>query len=336
MTEPIIAVDAFGGDYSPHEIIKGALEASDQYGIHTVLVGQKNVLNMLLRKYSSKNTIPVVDAKQSIGYHEHPVKAIRSKPNSSIVVGTKMVKAGDASAFVSAGNTGAVLTAAFLYLDKLENIERPALCGVINVNPSHPVLLIDAGANVDCRPLFLAQFAEFGSIFARRILSLKTPRISLLNIGEEEVKGNTLTKETFEILSKSDINFIGNIEGHDIFKGKTDVIVTDGFTGNIVLKTMEGFGEFITDLLQPEQSLKVTSGISGKALIQYSEMINKVKHMDYKEYGGAGLLGVKGNIIVAHGRSKSTAIKNAIHLAYQTSKSNVLEAVKEHTPLISE
>jgi glycerol-3-phosphate acyltransferase PlsX len=335
MTETIIAVDAFGGDYSPHEVIKGAVEAAEQYGIHTALIGQQNVLKMLLRKYSSQNAITIIDAKQSIGYHEHPVKAIRSKPNSSIVIGTKLVKEGNASAFVSAGNTGAVLTAAFLYLDKLENVERPALCGVININPTHPVLLIDAGANVDCRPLFLAQFGELGSIFAKRVLSLESPRVSLLNIGEEDVKGNSLTKETYQLLKKSDINFTGNVEGHDLFKGKTDVVVTDGFTGNIVLKTMEGFGEFVTDLLQPEQSLKVSSGISGQALIQYSEMINKVKHMDYKEYGGACLLGVKGNIIVAHGRSKSLAIKNAIHLAFQTSTSQLLEAVKEHTSSIS-
>jgi glycerol-3-phosphate acyltransferase PlsX len=335
MTETIIAIDAFGGDYSPHEVVKGAIEAFEQYGIQTILIGQKNVIKMLLRKYSPKISIPIVDAKQNIGYNEHPVKAIRSKPNSSIVIGTKLVKDGSASAFVSAGNTGAVLAATFLYLDKLENIERPALCGVININPSNPILLVDAGANVDCRPLFLAQFAELGTIFARRVLSLESPRVSLLNIGEEDVKGNALTQETYQLLKKSDINFAGNIEGHDLFKGKTDIVVTDGFTGNIVLKTMEGFGEFFTELIQPERSLKVANGISGRALIQYSEIISKVKHMDYKEYGGACLLGVRGNIIVAHGRSKSVAIKNAIHLAFQASNSRVLEAVKQHTPSIS-
>jgi glycerol-3-phosphate acyltransferase PlsX len=331
MTEDIIAVDAFGGDYSPHEVIKGALEAVEQYGIKIALVGQKNVLNMLLRKHSSKENISVINAKQTIGYNEHPVKAIRSKPDSSIVIGTKLIKEGNASAFVSAGNTGAVLAAAFLYLDKLENVERPALCGVININPSNPVLLVDAGANVDCRPTFLVQFAELGSIFAKKILNLASPRVSLLNIGEEDVKGNVLAKETYQILANSKVNFVGNIEGHDIFKNKTDIVVTDGFTGNIVLKTMEGFGEYFRDLLQPEKSLKVANGIYGPALIQYSEMVSKVKHMDYKEYGGACLLGVKGNIVVAHGRSKSTAIKNAIYLAYQTSRSRVLEAVKEQT-----
>jgi glycerol-3-phosphate acyltransferase PlsX len=331
MTEDIIAVDAFGGDYSPHEVIKGALEAAEQYGIRIVLVGRKNVLRTLLRKYPADSTISIIDAKQYIGYDEHPVKAIRSKPDSTIVIGTKLIKENKAAAFVSAGNTGAVLAAAFLYLDKLENVERPALCGVININPSNPVLLIDAGANVDCRPIFLVQFAELGNIFARQILNLESPRVSLLNIGEENVKGNALTKETYQILISSKVNFIGNIEGHDIFKNKTDIIVTDGFTGNIVLKTMEGFGEYFRDLIQPEQSLRVSNGIYGPALIQYSEMLSKVKHMDYKEYGGACLLGVKGNIIVAHGRSKSTAIKNAIYLAYQTSKSKVLEAVKEQT-----
>lgn len=330
MTKHIIAVDAFGGDYAPHEIVKGAIEAAEQYSIEIALIGQKSALKMLLRKYPTKAAISILNAGQSIGYNENPVKAVRSKPDSTIVIGTNLVKTGDVSAFISAGNTGAVLTAAYLNLPKFENVERPALCGVININPSHPVLLIDAGANVDCRPIYLAQFAEMGSIFARQLLSYQFPRVSLLNIGEEKMKGNSLTKETYQILAKSNLNFVGNIEGHDILKGNTDVIVTDGFTGNIVLKTMEGFGDFLKDILNPEQSLKVINGIYGPALIKYSELLSKAKTMDYKEYGGACLLGIKGNIIVAHGRSNSTAIKNAIYLAYQTSKSNVLELIEYH------
>jgi glycerol-3-phosphate acyltransferase PlsX len=324
----LIAVDAFGGDYAPQEVVKGAVEAADQYHIDIAMVGKKTALQMLRRRYGEKSSFEIINAPEVIEFNEHPVQAIRNKPDSSIVVGTKMVKDGVASAFISAGNTGAVLAAAYIILKKIAHVERPALCGVIGVNPENPVLLIDSGANVDCKPSYLVQFAQLGNIFAEKIFENTNPKIALLNIGEEEIKGNSLSIETFQLLKKTSLNFIGNIEGHEILKGKADVIVTDGFTGNIMLKTMEGFGEFFQEMILTDQSSKVVEDMQGPALVHYTELISRAKRLDYKEYGGACLLGVNGNIIVAHGRSHSKAIKNAIFLAYQAANMNIAECVR--------
>jgi phosphate acyltransferase len=324
----MIAVDAFGGDFAPQEIVKGAIDAANQYHIEIALIGRKSALQMLQRHYAKKQVLEIINATQVINFNEHPVQAIRSKPDASIVVGTKLVKDGAASAFISAGNTGAVLAAAYLILKKIENVERPALCGVIQVNPEKPVLLIDSGANVDCKPNYLVQFAELGSIFAESILAKTAPKIALLNIGEEEIKGNSLSIETYQLLKKSRMNFVGNLEGHEFLRGKADVIVTDGFTGNIMLKTMEGFGGFFQEMVMPEQSVKVVEDMQGSALVHYTELVSRTKRLDYKEYGGACLLGVNGNIVVAHGRSQSTAIKNAIYLAYQAANMNIAERIK--------
>lgn len=325
----LIAIDAAGGDFAPHEIVKGAIAAAEQFPIEIALVGKKATLQMLERRLLKKSLFTIYNASQVIDYKEHPVQAIRSKPDSSIVIGIKLVKEGIASAFVSAGNTGAVLAAAYFGLNKLENVDRPALCGVINIDPDKPILLIDAGANVDCRPNHLVQFAKLGSIFASKVLNITSPKIALLNIGEEEIKGNSLVKATYQLLKNDQINFIGNIEGHEILKGKADVIVADGFIGNILLKTMEGFGEFFRDLLKPEMASQLVNSLHGSALVHYNELITKARRMDYKEYGGACLLGVDGNIIVAHGRSQATAIKNAIYLAYQTASMNIVESIKK-------
>jgi len=192
----LIAIDAAGGDYAPHEVVKGALEAAEQYQIEIALVGQEAPLKMLGRRLRKKSAFHIFNASQEIDFNEHPVQAIRNKPDSSIVIGTNLVRDGIADAFVSAGNTGAVLTSAYFNLKKLTCIERPALCGVINVNPLNPFLLIDAGANVDCRPNYLVQFAEIGNIFANRVMNMASPRIALLNVGGEEVKGNSLAKDT--------------------------------------------------------------------------------------------------------------------------------------------
>jgi phosphate acyltransferase len=324
----IIAVDAAGGDYAPSEIVKGAIEAAGQPGIEIVLVGQKSTLKMLLRHHEKKPNIQIVNARQVIHCNESPVQAVRNKTDSSIVVGTKLVKNGDASAFVSAGSTGAVLTAAYLHLKKLEGIERPALCGLISINAAFPFLLIDAGANVDCRPSFLVQFARMGDIFARRVIGIEIPKISLLNNGAEEMKGTSLTQESYQLLMKAKLNFTGNVEGHEVLTGKADVIVTDGFTGNIMLKTMEGFGEFFQNLLPVEQTTQVTQLLQGQSLVHYSDLILKAKRMDYKEYGGACLLGVNGNIIVSHGRSQAGAIKNAISLAYKTAALGITDCMR--------
>ena len=324
----MIAVDAAGGDFAPHEVVKGAIEAAEEYKVDIALVGKKTILEKLARRYSKKPNLTIIEASQIIKCNEHPVQAIRSKPNSSIVVGTKLVKDGTASSFVSAGNTGAVLTAAFLNLEKIEGIQRPALCGIVNINTATPSLLIDAGANADCQPSLLVQFAELGTIFARVFLDISSPRVGLLNNGGEEIKGNLLARDSYQLLKTADLNFIGNIEGQDILRGKADVIVTDGFTGNIVLKTMEGFGDTFQDLLGIGQSFKVDHQLQGSALVHYVDLTSMVKRMDYKEYGGACLLGVKGNIIVAHGRSQAKAIKSAIHVAHRVAQLRLVEAIQ--------
>ena len=324
----IIAVDADGGDYAPREIVKGAAEAAEEYMADVILLGKKAVLDMLVRRYARKQKMSIIETSQTIECGEMPVQAIRNKQDSSIVVGTRLVKEGAAAAFVSAGNTGAVLASAFLILERLKGVQRPALCGIIHVMPTSPILLIDAGANVDCQPNFLVQFAQLGSTFARAILDIKEPRIALLNNGSEETKGNSLTRESFKLLKETKMNFVGNIEGQEILKGKADVLVTDGFTGNIVLKSLEGFVDMFQNLLGIGQSFRVDHHLQGSALVHYADITSMVKRMDYKEYGGACLLGVQGNIIVAHGRSHAKAIKNAIHLAIKTSEIGVLEAIK--------
>jgi glycerol-3-phosphate acyltransferase PlsX len=325
----IIAIDADGGDYGPREIVKGATEAANEYQVDIALLGKKAVLDMLVRRHSKKQNCIIIETGQTITCDEQPVQAVRNKPNSSIVVGTKLVKDGFASAFISAGNTGAVLTAAYLILGQLPDIHRPALCSVIHIIPSNPFLLIDVGANVDCQANHLAQFAQLGSTFARGLLDIDKPRVALLNNGVEEIKGNLLMRETYKLLKESDLNFVGNLEGQDILNGKTDVIVTDGFTGNIVLKSLEGFVDIFQHLLGRGQSLNIDRHLQGSALVHYSDLTSMVKRMDYKEYGGACLLGVNGNIIVAHGRSHAKAIKSAVQLAHRAAESQVVEAIKE-------
>ena len=321
----IIAVDADGGDYAPREMVKGAAEAAEEYGIDIALLGKKNILDMLVRRYANSQSLTIIDTEQTIECNESPVQAIRSKPDSSIVIGTNLVRDGIASAFVSAGNTGAVLTAAFLNLEKIEGVQRPALCGIIQTNASNPVLIIDAGANVDCQPSYLVQFAKLGTIFAKGFLNVDSPRVGLLNNGEEEIKGNLLIRNSHQLLKKTNLNFIGNVEGQEILKGKTDVIVTDGFTGNIVIKTIEGLGDTFQNFLGTGQQFD--RQLHGAALVNYVDMTSMVRKIDYKEYGGACLLGTKGNIVVAHGRSHAKAIKNAIHLAHRTSETSLVEAI---------
>ena len=239
----IIAVDASGGEYAPHEIVKGAIKAAQEYNMDIILVGNKSVLQLLARKYLNKLNISIVDASQTISFDESPIKAIQDKPKSSIVIGINLLKEGTASAFVSAGNSGAVVAAALLNLGKIEGIPRPAIGSFLNIVPTTPTFLIDVGANVDCRPEHMIWFAHLGAIYVRQILNIASPRIGLLNIGQEESKGNKLIRESYKLLKETNLNFVGNIEGQDIFKGTAEVIVTDGFTGNILLKTLEGIGD---------------------------------------------------------------------------------------------
>jgi len=326
----IIAVDAAGGQYAPHEIVKGAVKASQEYGVDIILVGRKNILKTMAARYLKKPGITIVNARQVIEPHEHPLEAMRKKPDSSIAVGIKLIKDGTASAFVSAGNTGAVLVAALFGLGKIKGIERPAIASIMDFTPSVPVLLLDAGANVDCKPAHLAKFAQMGTLYARQVLGIESPRVGLLSNGEEEEKGTKLVQETHKLLKMTDLNFIGNVEGHDIMKRTVDVIVTDGFTGNVVIKTVEGMGDsFRRRLGQVLQSVSTAYHVQGRILLNLVGMSSWAKKIDYREYGGACLLGVNGNVIIAHGRSQSYAIKNAIGLAKQTAERSNLEQYKE-------
>ncbi|HEY83346.1 MAG TPA: phosphate acyltransferase PlsX [Dehalococcoidia bacterium] len=327
----IIAVDASGGDYAPHEIVKGAVKAAQEYGVEVALVGRKDMLHVLAGRYLRKPGVTIVEASQTIESHESPIKAIRSKPDSSIVVGINLVKEGQAASFVSAGNTGAVLGAALFSLGKVEGIERPAIACIMDITPSTPVLLIDAGANVDCRPSHLVQFAEMGAIYSRHVLGISSPRIALLSNGEEEGKGNRLVQQSHRLLKKaSHLNFIGNIEGHDILRVVADVVVTDGFTGNIVLKTIEGLSDsFLGSVRQIGHVISNVYRFRGRDLLRDLGLGSWVNRIDYREYGGACLLGVNSNIIIAHGRSQAKTIKNAIGIAKHMAEQDISQIIKE-------
>jgi len=328
----VIAVDAAGGEYAPHEIVKGAIKAAHEYKVNIALVGSKPILHVLAGRYLRKPGLSIIDAGEVIDFHEPPVEAVRTKLDSSIVVGINLVRDGAAQAFVSAGNTGAVVCAALFNLGKIEGIQRPALCSVLDITRSKPVLLIDSGVNINCRPSHMVQFARLGSIYCRQILGTDSPRIGLLSNGEEETKGNNLVQKSHQLLKKTNLNFIGNIEGDAIIKGVADVIVTDGFTGNIVLKTLEGLGDTVVSSLQHlVQGTTKATHVQGSTLLHLVGLDSWAKRVDYREYGGACLLGVNGNVIVAHGRSQAKAIKNAIGLAKQTVEQGISQLIKEES-----
>ena len=275
----IIAVDATGGEHAPHEIVKGAIKAAQDYKVGIALVGTKSTLHVLASRHLKKLDFSFIEANQIIGPQESPIRAVNNKPNSPIVVGINMVKDGTAAAFVSAGNTGAVLYASLLILGKIEGVERPAIASPINIGAA-PSLLIDSGANADCRPSHLVQFAHLGAIYSQHVLGIPSPRVGLLSNGEEESKGNRLVQETHPLLKKTSLNFIGNIEGQDIAGRKADVIVTDGFTGNVVLKTLEGLGSTFQNLQQPVgQALTGTSRLQGRLLLSIVGLDSWIKRI---------------------------------------------------------
>jgi phosphate acyltransferase len=325
----IIAIDAAGGDYAPHEIIKGAVLAVEENDIDIVLVGKKSLIHVAAARQLKNSRISVVDASQVIEADEHPMKAVLAKPDSSIVVGINMLKENKAQAFVSAGNTGALFGAAFLKLGLMEGIERPAICAILDITETTPVLLLDAGANADCKPQYLMQFAEMGSNFAGRVLGIENPRISLLSNGSEDTKGNRLVVESHELLKNSSLNFIGNIEANEIHKGKTDIVVTDGFTGNVLLKTLEGMGDAVQKFKELWRTVYKDANVHGITLRNSVGLHSWAKKIDFREVGGACLLGVRGNVIKAHGRSRASAIKNAINLARQIAENNIGAVLKK-------
>lgn len=327
----IIAVDAEGGDFAPHEIVKGAIKAAQEYKVEIALVGRKEMLHVLAGRYVDKLGLTLIDAPEVIDFHDHPVDGVTKKQKSSIVIGTNMVKKGTASAFISAGNTGAMFFAALSILGRLQGIDRPAIGTILSLGATTtPSLLVDSGANSDCRPEHLVQFARLGNVYAREIFGFTSPKIGLLSNGQEESKGNKLTKDTHELLKNNKLNFIGNIEGHDIAKSTADVIVTDGFTGNIVLKTIEGLGSnWLDSLIHSGKRFSKAYRLSREGLHRDMGVASVAKKVDYRESGGAALLGVNGNIVIAHGRSTAKAIMNGIGLAKRMAENDLCSKIKE-------
>jgi glycerol-3-phosphate acyltransferase PlsX len=321
-----IALDAMGGDYAPAVNIEGAIETINDFeDIDIILVGIESSIQTELksRKYPP-NRISIKHASQIVEMDESPSVAIRKKKDSSIRRAIELVKNGEADAFVSAGHSGVVMGTALLLIRTSDFVDRPAIATIMP-GLKAPFVLIDAGANLHCRPENLFQFALMGSTYCRVLLGRSEPKVALVSTGEEDTKGNELTREAFKLLKKADINFTGNIDGKDIFSGKADVIVCDGFTGNVVLKTSEGLADVLIKMLKREVA-NLTTGRIGY-LFMKPALRNFKKKTDYDEYGGAPLLGINGTCIISHGRSTSKAIKNAIRVASDFSENKVYEII---------
>jgi len=315
--ETVIAVDAFGSDRAPKPEIEGAFLAARHYGVKVLLVGPQERLQPELAAHPIAKNLPVeiVHASQVIGMDEKAVQAVRTKRDSSMHVGLRLVKEKQVLGFVTAGNTGAAMAAAKMVLGALPGVDRPALANVFPTSAGKPSILIDVGANVDSKPHNLAQFALMGEMYYRAIFNTPRPTVGLLSIGEEESKGNDLTRKGFALMKELPINFIGNVEGRDVYNCRVDVIVCDGFVGNVALKISEGLVEAVRFLLKESLTSTITSQV--EALLARKAFTNFGRKLDYAEYGGAPLLGLKGVAIVGHGRSNANAIKNAIRVAKQ-------------------
>jgi len=316
-----IALDAMGGELGPGEMVAGAIQAVAESDLNVALIGDENVLNRILQQQSvPPSRLHVIHAAQTISMDESPFEAIRKKKDSSIVRAFDCVKNGEADAVVSAGNSGATMASAFKSLGRLENIARP---GIASIFPTlkKPLVMMDVGANVDCRPQHLFQFGVMGAAFSDNLFRIERPSIGLLSIGEEGGKGNVLVKSAHELFRKSSLNFIGNVEGRDIFQGDVDVIVCDGFVGNVCLKVSEGLAEAIITMLRTEMSKSLMAKMG--YLLARTAFRRFGKKVDYAEYGGAPLLGINGTGIVCHGRSNAKAIKNAIRVAGEMIRSRV-------------
>jgi glycerol-3-phosphate acyltransferase PlsX len=323
-----IAIDVMGGDKAPYETIKGGVEALKETECEIVLIGDSDIIEKELLKYSyDHDRISVIHASEIIENEDKPVKAIKKKDDSSMVVGLKLLRKKEIDGFVSAGNTGALLAGSLLKVGRIKGIDRPALGVAIPTVKGFSVLL-DSGANVECKPRNLREFAIMGGIYSRYVLSVENPKVGLINVGTEEEKGTAMIKEAYGMIKEDEtINFVGNIEGRTILDGEVDVIVCDGFTGNVLLKFLEGMAKSFGTLLKEVflSSFKTKIG----ALLIKSELGIFKKKLDYKEYGGAPLLGINGNVVKAHGSSDSRAIKNAIKYAEKFAYSNVTDKIFE-------
>lgn len=322
-----IIVDAMGGDNAPEMIVKGSLLARDEYGIGIVLSGKEDILKKYIEnETNSYKNIEILNADDVITNDDKPVLAIRRKKESSLVKALHAVKNKEADAIVSAGNSGALLSGATLIIGRIGKLERPALAPFIPTDKGFS-LLVDAGANADCKPEYLADFAIMGSIYSKYILNIDSPKVGLLNIGSEEGKGSQLAIDSYELLKNLNLNFIGNIESRYVLRGDADVVVADGFAGNILLKSIEGTASYIMNALKEElmSNLRTKMG----ALLIKPALRNFKKRLDYGEVGGAMLLGVNAPVIKAHGSSNSIAIKNAIKQTKNILDSNVVNLIRE-------
>jgi glycerol-3-phosphate acyltransferase PlsX len=345
----VIALDAMGSDRAPKPEVEGAIHAARNYGVRVLLVGPEATIKAELDRHPSAARLPleIVHASEVISMEDKAVQAVRSKRDSSMRVGLRLVREGQAAGFVTAGNTGAAMATAKMVLGALHGVDRPALAAVFPTAPGTAAILLDVGANVDCKPHNLEQFAVMGEIYFRSMFgeskfgetrlgenklgksgfgSARRPRVGLLSIGEEETKGNELTRESFHLLKQLPLNFVGNVEGRDLFNGNVDVIVADGFVGNVALKISEGVANLVRTVLK--ESLKATITRQVGFMLSRSAFSDFKKRIDHTEYGGAPLLGVKGVCIITHGSSNANAIKNAVRVAAEFSARQINESIE--------
>ena len=319
-----VAVDAMGGDHAPGEIVRGAVAAAREFGIDVVLVGQPDVIRRCLR--ADHADLPIVPASEVIAMDDHPARAVRARPDSSLVVGMRLLREGKVDAFLSAGNSGAVMAAALFQLGRIEGIERPAIASIFPTANGLRTILVDVGANPSCKPSYLLEFAYLGAAYMERVFGIEHPTIGLVSNGEEPTKGSPLVVETHQLLVESDLNFIGNVEGKDVVKHAADVVVTDGFTGNVMLKLAEGVAESIVQLIREELRSRWYWQLAGS--VARPALRNVGRRLDHAEYGGGPLLGVNGAVIIAHGRADRRAIKNGVRWVAEFAREDVVGAVR--------
>jgi phosphate acyltransferase len=324
-----VALDAMGGDNAPGEVVLGAIQAAREYSMGVYLVGREDAIRAELAKHDTRGLdLPIIHTDEVIEMDEHPASAVRRKKNASMTLALQLVRDGSVLGAVSAGNSGAMMAASLFTLKRIEGVDRPALGAVFPTRDGISFVL-DVGANTDCKPEYLQQFALMGSIYVERIFSIASPRVSLLANGEEETKGNELVQQTHQLLKAHaeilGINFTGNVEGREIPAGGADVVVCDGFVGNVVLKLSEGMAETLLGMLRTQMTSTLPNKLAAAVL---QPGLRKIfRRLDYAEYGGVPLLGINGSAIVSHGRSNAKAIKNALRVARQTSETNVAGAI---------
>lgn len=330
-----IILDGMGGDNAPASVVEGAVLASKEIEHHIAIIGCEDLILSELKKYKyDSQKISVINATEVISNDEAPVRAVRSKKDSSVVKGLNMVKQGEGDIFISAGSTGALLAGGLFILGRIQGIDRPALACVYPIVGGKPSLLVDAGANADCKPNNLLEFGIMGNIYMEKVIGRENPRVGLVNIGSEAAKGSTLTKAAYDLLEQSHLNFIGNVEAREVPKGACDVIVTDGFTGNVLLKLTEGLAWNILQVIKR----KFTDGMKAKfgAALLMDKLKELKEEFDYSEYGGAPILGVRGPIVKMHGSSNANAVKNTILKGIPYVSENVVDIIQNSVLEIEE